>query len=97
MATCVCVFVQLGGETGVGNPQTARLKNVFRLMPIILIPITASFPAVRTVAVDPTINGYSKERDTCFDPLVLLRPLILLNWRFHSIPPLTYFIVEVSA
>ncbi|CAI7997800.1 Mitochondrial inner membrane protein OXA1L [Geodia barretti] len=40
--------IELGGETGVGNPQTARLKNVFRLMPIILIPITASFPTVRT-------------------------------------------------
>jgi YidC/Oxa1 family membrane protein insertase len=41
---CFVASIELGGETGVGNPQTARLKNVFRLMPIILIPITASFP-----------------------------------------------------
>ena len=41
------MYMQLGGETGVGNPQTAKLKNVFRLMPIILIPISASFPSVR--------------------------------------------------
>ena len=39
-------YSQLGGETGVGNPQTAKMKNVFRLLPIILIPITISFPTV---------------------------------------------------
>ena len=42
---------KLGGETGVGNPQMAKLimKNVVCLMTIILLPITASFPAVSSL------------------------------------------------
>ena len=32
-----------------GNPQMAKLKNVVCLMPIILIPITASFHAVSSL------------------------------------------------
>ena len=45
----VIYTTQLGGETGVGNLQMAKLKDVICLMPIILIPITSSFPAVSKV------------------------------------------------
>ncbi len=37
-------IIELGGEVGVTNPQTEKLKFFFRCMSILLIPITASFP-----------------------------------------------------
>ena len=39
-------FTQLGGEAGVSNPQTEKLKTFFRAMSILLIPVTATFPSV---------------------------------------------------
>lgn len=47
MCVCTIMFVtQLGGEAGVSNPQTEKLKTFFRAMSILLIPITATFPSV---------------------------------------------------
>lgn len=37
--------IELGGEAGVNNPQMEKMKTVFRVMSILLIPVTAKFPA----------------------------------------------------
>lgn len=37
--------IELGGEAGVSNPQTEKLKTFFRCLAIMLIPITSTFPA----------------------------------------------------
>eukprot|EP00731_Ephydatia_muelleri_P034845 Em0081g10a len=37
--------IELGGETGVTNPQTEKMKVFFRAMAILLIPVTATFPS----------------------------------------------------
>lgn len=39
-------FSQLGGEAGVMNPQMEKMKYVMRLLAVIMIGITAKFPAV---------------------------------------------------
>ena len=49
---------QLGGETSVGNPQMVKLKNVVSLIPIILIPITSSFSAVRGLTITWSAISY---------------------------------------
>ena len=38
---------QAGAEVGVSNPQFKNIKQVFRVMAILMIPLTAKFPAVR--------------------------------------------------
>ncbi len=37
---------QLGGDTGVVNPQLARMKSVMRVMSVLMIGITYKMPAV---------------------------------------------------
>ncbi len=37
-------IIELGGDVGVTNPQTEKMKFFFRCMSILLIPVTASFP-----------------------------------------------------
>lgn len=39
-------FLQAGAEAGVSNPQFKNIKQVFRVMAILMIPLTAKFPAV---------------------------------------------------
>lgn len=41
------IFLQAGAEAGVSNPQFKNIKQVFRVMAILMIPLTAKFPAVR--------------------------------------------------
>ena len=43
---CLFLFFQLGGEAGVSNPQMQSMKAFFRVMCIIMIPLTAQFPTV---------------------------------------------------
>lgn len=38
--------LQLGGEAGVTNPKMEKMKTGIRAMAILLIPVTAKFPAV---------------------------------------------------
>lgn len=38
-------IIELGGDAGVTNPQTEKMKFFFRCMSILLIPVTASFPS----------------------------------------------------
>ncbi|KAL7977692.1 hypothetical protein Chor_009641, partial [Crotalus horridus] len=40
-------LVQFGAETGVSNPSYHVMKTVFRVMPVLLLPITINFPTVR--------------------------------------------------
>lgn len=44
-----CIVVQVGGEIGVTNPQLEKMKNVMRGAAVLLIPISATFPAVSEV------------------------------------------------
>ena len=37
-------IIELGGEAGVTNPQTEKLKTFFRAISILLIPVTATLP-----------------------------------------------------
>lgn len=41
----------MGGEAGVTSPQVEKMKTVFRAMAIILIPVTATFPSVRSTII----------------------------------------------
>lgn len=40
-------FFQAGAEAGVSNPQFKNIKHVFRIMAILMIPLTAKFATVR--------------------------------------------------
>ncbi len=46
MLICPLSLLQLGGESGVTNPQVEKMKFFFRCMAIMLVPVTASFPTV---------------------------------------------------
>ncbi|KAH1182013.1 hypothetical protein KIL84_009767 [Mauremys mutica] len=37
-------LVQLGAESGVDNPNLKVMKTVFRVMPLVILPLTISFP-----------------------------------------------------
>ncbi|KAJ8268750.1 hypothetical protein COCON_G00113570 [Conger conger] len=37
-------IVELGAESGVDNPNLRAMKTVFRVMPLIILPLTISFP-----------------------------------------------------
>ncbi|XP_006817147.1 mitochondrial inner membrane protein OXA1L-like [Saccoglossus kowalevskii] len=40
----LCI-IELGGETGVQNPQMQNMKTVMRILPFVILPFTASMPA----------------------------------------------------
>lgn len=40
------VFLQLGAESGVDNPNLKAMKTVFRIMPFVILPMTINFPTV---------------------------------------------------
>lgn len=49
LPVCACLsfmaIIELGGEAGVANPQVDKMKTLFRGISILLIPVTATFPA----------------------------------------------------
>ena len=45
--TSIYLFSQAGAEAGVNNPQFKNIKHIFRIMAIMVIPLTATFPTVR--------------------------------------------------
>ncbi|KAG6921896.1 OXA1L, mitochondrial inner membrane protein, partial [Chelydra serpentina] len=44
------LILELGAESGVDNPNLKVMKTVFRVMPLVILPLTISFPT----AVAPT-------------------------------------------
>jgi len=42
-------WTQVGGEIGVTNPQMEKMKNVFRGVAVLIIPISARFPSVSEI------------------------------------------------
>ena len=40
---------QMGSELGVSNPQMNSMKTVLRIMALMMIPLTAQFPAVSAI------------------------------------------------
>lgn len=47
-------FPQLGAESGIDNPNLRAMKTVFRIMPLVILPLTINFP---TVSVTPLQFG----------------------------------------
>lgn len=39
-------FPQLGAESGIDNPNLRAMKTVFRIMPLVIFPLTINFPTV---------------------------------------------------
>ncbi len=37
---------QLGAESGIDNPNLRAMKTVFRIMPLVILPLTINFPTV---------------------------------------------------
>lgn len=45
--TCANIIpLQLGGEAGVHNPRAEKMKTLFRGLSVVLVLVTATFPAV---------------------------------------------------
>ena len=40
------LWLQIGGEAGVSNPQMDKMKNIMRIMAVAMIPVSATFPSV---------------------------------------------------
>ena len=45
-----CFIFQMGSELGVSNPQMNSMKTVLRIMALMMIPLTAQFPAVSRIS-----------------------------------------------
>lgn len=65
---------KLGAESGVDNPNLRAMKTVFRIMPLIILPMTINFPTVRLL-----LPFYSVSQ---FSPVV---PCTLFSCGFNSI------------
>ncbi|KAM9121466.1 mitochondrial inner membrane protein OXA1L isoform 2-T2 [Pangshura tecta] len=45
------LILELGAESGVDNPNLKMMKTVFRVMPLVILPLTISFPTVGLLRV----------------------------------------------
>lgn len=64
---------QLGAESGIDNPNLRTMKTVFRIMPLIILPLTINFP---TVGVDLPQNTTLTPQDAiklCCLPCVCVK------------------------
>lgn len=64
---------QAGVEAGVSNPQFKNIKQIFRIMAIMMIPLTAKFPAVRLtkfVVINFNLLTKSKQKHLLGCPMI---------------------------
>lgn len=59
----VCLFWQLGAETGVQSSDLQWMRNVMRVMPLAVLPITVHFPSVGN-----GLGAISKSFDLAWPP-----------------------------